>query len=177
MEKAIMLRKLHHSELQFKLALAVSTTCHSSNERALCYLGAFSWGKHVMDSEELSLTKENEKLASSILEHSATYLMTLQLDEILEKLFPNRFEHSNCCVQNGARIVHLIRNAFAHDPLSPAWLIPTYCKNKTFSVEGIISLNTTELNEKKLKRSDYGGQIALLRLLQYFRQLIEEDTL
>ena len=177
MEKAIILRKLHYSELQFKLALAVSTTCHSSNEPALRYLGAFSWGKHFMDSEELSLTIEEEKLASSTLELSATYLMTLQLDEVLEKFFSNRFEHSNCSVQNGAFIVHLIRNAFAHDPLSPTWLIPAYCKNKVFNVEGIISLNTNELNKKKLKRSHYGGQIALLRLLQYFSQLIAEDTL
>jgi hypothetical protein len=176
MDKSIMLKKLHHSGLQFKIALAVSATCHSSDKRALKYLGQFSYGKHSMAAKELSLTAEEEKMAAIIVEHSATYLMAVQLDEILEKLFPNRFEHSDRKVQDGARIVRLIRNAYAHDPLSPTWLkIPASWRNRILTVEDIISLDTNNLEGKKLERMDYGGPISLLRLLQYFGHLIEKE--
>jgi hypothetical protein len=175
-EKSIILKKLQHSELQFKIALAISATCHSSDARALNYLGQFSYGKHSMDAKELSLTAEEEKMAATIVEHSATYLMAVQLDEILEKLFPNRFEHSDRNIQDGARIVRLIRNAYAHDPLSPTWLkIPAPWRNQVLTVEGIISLNTNSLEGKKVERMDYGGPISLLRLLQYFGRLIQKE--
>jgi hypothetical protein len=176
MEKSVILKKLQHSELHFKIAIAVSATCYSSEARALNYLGSFSYGKHTMDTKELLLTAEEEKMAAVIVEHSATYLMAVQLDEILEKLFPNRFEHSNRRIQNGARIVRLIRNAYAHDPLSPTWLkIPSSWRNQVYNVDEIISLNTNNLEGKKLERMDYGGPISLLRLLQYFRCLIEKE--
>jgi len=175
MKKAVILKKLYYSELQFKLALAITTTC-TSDAIALHYLGTFSYGKHVMDAKELALTAEEERIASVILEHSATYLMALQLDEILEKLLSNRFEHGNNSIRNGSRIVRLIRNAYAHDPLSPMWLkIPASWKNQILKVDSIISLNTNGLEGKKLKRMDYGGPISLLRLLQYFKQVIDKE--
>jgi hypothetical protein len=176
MEKAVVSKKLYNCELQFKLALAVATTCHTSDARALHYLGTFSYGKHVMDAKELSLTAEEERVASVILEHSATFLMALQLDEILEKLIPNRFEHDDNSIRNGSRIIRLIRNAYAHDPLSPMWLkIPASWKNQVFKVDNVISLNTNGLEGKRLKRMDYGGPISLLRLLQYFKQVINKE--
>jgi hypothetical protein len=173
MEKMIALRKLQHSELQFKLALAVSATCLCSDENTMKYIGIFSYGKHTMEAKELSLSPEEEKLGAVILEHTATYLMILQLDEVLEKTFPNRFENDSS-IRDGACIVRLIRNAYAHDPLSPTWLkIPSSWRNQTFKVDGIIALDTKSLEGKKLERLDYGGPISLLRLLQYFRHLIE----
>ena len=173
MGKAIMLKKLHDSEIQFKLALAVWATCESSDERLLKYIGTFSYGKHIMSAKELTLTAEEEKRAAVILEHSATYFMALQLDDILIKLFPDPTRHQDANIRNGAQIIHLIRNAYAHDPLEPTWRIPHYCENQIITIEKIISLNTAGLDGKTLKQMDYGGPISLLRLVQYFEQVIQ----
>jgi hypothetical protein len=56
------------------------------------------------------------------------------------------------------------------------WLkIPASWKNQVFKVDNVISLNTNGLEGKRLKRMDYGGPISLLRLLQYFKQVINKE--
>lgn len=164
------------AQYQFKLALAVSMHCTSTQpENAFTYLGAFSYGKHVATLEELSLTPKEEKFAAAALEHSATYVMAVQIDTALQAVFPQRFSHQKTDIQQSAWIARLIRNAFAHDPLNPVWLTYPECDNKVFSVQEIITLNTAQLNGKSLQRMDYGGPLALLRLSEFVKnQLLYE---
>ncbi len=101
--------------------------------------------------------------------------MATQANSILEDLFPDRLEHQDDDIRNASQIIRLIRNAFAHDPFSPTWEISNPCKDKTFSIDNVISLNTHGLHGKKLNRMDYGGPIALLRLIQFIKELIQKD--
>lgn len=163
--------KLKHSELFFKFVLGVNlsiTTGHS-----LPYLETFSFGEHTLTKEDLELNRNQEKIGSSILEHVGTYVMILQLNKVLEDEWGhNRLESNDPIKRNLSQIVRLIRNAFAHDPFHPKWDISNSAKNQEFTISGILTLNTSGLHGKKVKRLDYGGLLALLRLLQFAQKLL-----
>lgn len=175
MDKERLINKLNYAELQFKLALAVSTTCVDSEESPLQYLTTFIHGEHTASEEELSLNKDQERFASVLLEHSATYLMVVQLNSVLGEAIPNRLQHPDKDIRDASQIIRLIRNAFAHDPFEPTWEIKPCWDNQIFEVKGIISLNTTELNGEKVKKKDYGGPIALLHLSQFIKELLNKS--
>jgi hypothetical protein len=162
---------------QFKLSVALRAHCASAQpENGLSYLEIFSFGKHVAGPEELSLTPEQEQFAAAALEHSATYVMAVQIDTALQAVFPHRFSHSCPEVQHSSWIARLTRNAFAHDPLNPIWLTYPECENKVYSIEGIISLSTSALKGKEVQRMHYGGPLALLRFAEFVKtQLICEE--
>jgi hypothetical protein len=122
-----------------------------------------------MKDEELALEKKQEELASTLLAHSATYLLAVQLDKFLDKVVSQALRESDQELASAWRISHLIRNAFAHDPLAPTWDIKQNLRNQLFRVRDIISLDTTELHGKPVLRHHYGGPLALLRLVQYIR--------
>lgn len=159
------------AELQYKLALAVETTATSSNDLHLNYLSTFSYGKHVIKERELMLTKENEKQASTLLVHSATYLLIVQLDKFLDKVLPETLKQNDADLNCAWRISHLVRNAFAHDPFAPIWTVSKRDRNRTYRVGNIISLDTSGLEGKPVLREHYGGPLALLKLVQYIRRL------
>lgn len=156
---------------QFKLAVAVRAHCTSSQPKnAFAYLDTLSFGKHVAHSKELSPTQDEEQFAAAALEHSATYIMAVQIDTALQPVFPQRLSHLREDVQQSAWIARLIRNAFAHDPLNPVWLTYPECENQIFSVQEIITLNTAQLKGKVLQRMDYGGPLALLRFSEFVKR-------
>ena len=167
-DKELARKKLDHIETLYKFVLGISGTC-ISDKLKISYYDVFVFGKHSTEKGELKLSKNEEKVASQILEHIATYTMMVQLNKIMEIKYPNRLQHSDINIRNASQIIRLIRNAFAHDPLEPVWQITQSCDNQIFQVGNIIKLDTTGLNGKKLKRMDYGGPLALLRLLQYVR--------
>ena len=43
--------------------------------------------------------------------------------------------------------VGMIRNAFAHAPLTPAWSIDPDCRDTVFEIVGVIELDSTGLDE------------------------------
>ncbi len=134
MDKERLIHKLHYAELQFKLALAVSTRCVDSEESPLQYLTTFIHGEHAASKGELYLTKEQERIASVLLEQSATYLMIVQLNSVLEDAIENRLRHPNKDIRDASQIIRLIRNAFAHDPFEPTWEITPCWDNKIFGL-------------------------------------------
>lgn len=164
------------AEMTYKLAHAIRLKCltNDSNTPTFDYLNTFSWGKHTATHENLSLSVKQEDYASSALLHCTTYTMLIQVDTALEKLIPNRFKHENSDIKTASCIARLIRNAFAHDPLYPSWLIDRKNKNKTYEIDGVISLSTIRLEGKKLSREQYGGPLALLRFSEYVRKNILE---
>jgi hypothetical protein len=156
------------AQQQFKLAVGVRAYCAEQNgKQAFNYLHSFSFGPHLADHEELALKEWQEQFAAAALEHSACYIMAIQVDKAFEELYPNRFEHENQTLVHSARIAKLLRNAFAHDCLNPKWIIPKVCKNTKYQVEKIIYLDTALLHDESLNRMHYGGPLALLRFSQY----------
>ncbi|MFA4935770.1 MAG: hypothetical protein WC568_08045 [Candidatus Methanoperedens sp.] len=162
--------KLEHAELFYKFALATSTTIQHSDVN-LQYYDTFSFLKHVVNKQDLELTKSEEKIGARILEFVGTYIMTLQLNKVLEDEWgKNRLQSKDKEIQNISQVVRLIRNAFAHDPLKPVWDISKSTMNKEFEIPNILTLKTHNLHGKRLDRKDYGGPLALLRLIQYIKK-------
>lgn len=102
--------------------------------------------------------------------------MAAQIREAIIDAVPNAKQHHDPEIQAAYQIARLIRNAFAHHPLYPTWSIDEDCRNRTFNVRDIISLDTTPLNSKRLDWRDYGGPLALLRLSQFVRYQILGDN-
>jgi hypothetical protein len=75
---------------------------------------------------------------------------------------------------SASRIAWLLRNAFAHNPFAPTWKVHGQHDNQTYAVKDVIVLKTSGLNGQLLKRSHGGGPLALLRLLQFTKRVVEE---
>lgn len=165
-------RLLTDAENQFKLAVGLQNLCANADSNVLTYARTWSFGMHIADHDELSLSPEAEERASGALVHCATYLLAVQLDSVLQEAISNRFNHSNSVISAAAWIARLIRNAFAHNPLYPVWKIDRKCRNKLIEIPGIIRLDTSGREGNCLKRMDYGGPLALLKLSSYVRQNI-----
>ncbi len=158
---------IDYAVLQFKLSLAFLTKRE--------YLGQFTWGQHTLESQDLELSPEEEELASSLFEHSATYILAIQVDSAFENLLPDRFNYSDIEIKSACVIARLIRNSFAHSPLAPIWLVPKAMRNQIFEVKNTIKLATTNLNNQPISRWDYGGPIALLKLANFSLRVIKSD--
>ena len=70
-------------------------------------------------------------------------------------------------IKSASWIARLIRNAFAHNPFDPVWIIQAECKNKQYEVPGTISLDTSSIDGKRLLRIHYGGPLAILKLSEF----------
>jgi len=134
------------AELQFKFALGISAAVISNDEPVCSELSVFSWGRHRTEPGELFLTKKQERLASSMVEHTATYAMAVQLDRALQDLLTDRFHHANADLRAASWIARLIRNAFAHDPLNPVWKVQPEAIDRRFVLDGVIELDTKALD-------------------------------
>ncbi len=162
---------LEAAEILLKFAFGISATFAANDRPRLNYLEAFSWGKHVSQKAELELTEKQERIAPIFLEHVATYLCAVQVDTAFQQVVPERFQHADPAIQSAAWIARLVRNAFAHNPFAPTWKLYPECENRLFSVPGVIELNTTGLHDKPVARRDYGGPLAILRLLWFAKEL------
>jgi len=157
---------LSNAILQFKFAFAV-TNLVDDRHFEFPYLGQFTWGHHARNHGQLKLSKDQEKLAASIFEHSATYILALQMDKALQDTVPDRFHSPDCDVRAAAWIARLIRNTFAHNPLAPIWDIPPEAQNKTYEVVTITKVTTDAVDGQPVKPLDYGGPLALLTLAEF----------
>lgn len=154
------------AETLFKLSFGI----HSSENFDL-YFPNFSWGKHLALKQELKLSKKQKEIAPLLLRHVAVYILATQLDSILGKTFNNRFQEKRKNIKNASWIIRLIRNAFTHNPFYPKWQFYNECNNHIFEVNKIIQLKTANLHGQVVKREDYGGPLALLRLSSFIRNL------
>lgn len=169
-----LIKRLDFAEKQFLLAIWVRGTVNDEEFRQ--NVVGVQWGDHSLGKNELVLSTEDRRIASSCMYHSATYLLAVVADTALEQCFLNRFDHNSTEVITASRIARLIRNAFAHDPFHPVWKIDNASIRQKFELQGLISLDATHLNGKKVERDDYGGPVALLRFVQFVRRLLVETT-
>ena len=173
MEKRSYIKLLDNAELQYKFALALNTKYNWLGEKMpkLVYYDQFAYGPYIVYKKDLELNKKQEQRAAMLLEHTVIYIMAVQIDTVLEKNIPDRFNHNNNDIRSGSCIIRLIRNTFAHNPFAPVWLIDRKFKNKVYSM-GEIEMDTSKLNNKPVKRLDYGGPLALLWLSKWAKKLI-----
>ena len=65
-------------------------------------------------------------------------------------------------------IVKQIRNAYAHDPIHPKWVIGNPNHRKTFQISEIgLAINLDDLNGHDFRVEDINGSVGLAKLLNY----------
>lgn len=165
---------LFTAELQFRLASAVNlaTTLRS---QPLDLRMEWTHGQEKVRYEEIALRMDQADFASHFLQNSATYLMAVAMKDAIRAIHTDPKNSSNSDVRSAYQISRLIRNAFAHAPFSPAWLIDQDCRSTILEVKNVIKLDTTGLEGQPFEWQQYGGPLALFRLCRFVRFEILKD--
>lgn len=166
--------RLFAAELQFRLASAVRLAV-TEKDQPLDLPKEWVHGKHRVYYDEVALRQDQADYAARNLQRSATYLMAVAIKDAIKATFSDPKTHGNSDVSNAYQVSRLIRNAFAHSPFDPTWSIDPNCRNRTFAVRDIVTLDTTGLNATKFNWRHYGGPLALFRLSQFTRFEILND--
>jgi len=165
---------LFTAELQFRLASAVrlATTLHT---QPLDLPTEWTHGKHGVKYDEIALRPEQADYAARFLHRSATCLVAVAIKDAIGATVNDPKNSTNSDVRSAYQIARMIRNAFAHAPMSPTWRIDKDCRDKVFKIPHIITLNTKDLHETPFDWRHYGGPLALFRLCGFVRIEILKD--
>jgi hypothetical protein len=167
--------RLFTAELQFRLASAVRLAT-TQNVQPLDIPLEWKHGGQSVKYAEMALRQDQADYAAFFLHRSATYLMAVAVKDAIGATVSDPKASSDIKVRDAYQIGRLLRNAFAHAPFSPTWRIDDDCKNRTFVVPDVISLDTTGLHGTAFDWRHYGGPLALLRLCQFVRTEILGDA-
>lgn len=168
------IQNLFTAELQFRLASAVRLAV-TGNRQPLDLPMEWTHGQHRVRYEEIALRQDQADYAACFLHRSATYLMAVAIKDAIWAAVPNPKLSSDSNVRAAYQIARLIRNAFAHAPFSPTWSIDRDCRDTTFAVADLITLDTRKLQGTTFDWRHYGGPLALFRLCRFVRIDILED--
>lgn len=166
---------LQIAELQFRLASAVRLAT-SSKKQPLVLPMDWTHGEHRVKYHEIALRQDQADFAAWNLHQSATFLMAVAIKDAIKSVVEDPKTSKVENIRSAYEISRLIRNAFAHAPFHPTWSIDPDCRDKIFTIKDIITLDTTELQDKTFNWRHYGGPLALFRLCQYVRYEILRDT-
>jgi hypothetical protein len=167
-------QQLFAAELQFRLASAVRLAV-TGNRQPLDLPIEWVHGQHRVRYEEIALRQDQADYAAGFLQRSATYLMAVAMKDAIRAAVPDPKKSSAPDVRAAYQIARLIRNAFAHAPFSPTWSIDPDCRDKTYAISDLITLNTTGLDGAAFDWRHYGGPLALFRLGRFVRTTILKD--
>lgn len=165
---------LFTAELQFRLASAVrlATTLKT---QTLDLPTEWSHGDHCVKYNALALRQDQADYAADYLHRSATFLMAVAMKDAIRAAVSDPKNSSDPAVRSAYQIARMIRNAFAHAPLSPTWSIDKDSRDQVFEIPDIISLDTKDLNGTPFDWRHYGGPLALFRLCRFVRIEILKD--
>ncbi|MBI4903354.1 MAG: hypothetical protein HY820_06955 [Acidobacteria bacterium] len=124
---------------------------------------------------ETALRQDQAEYAAHFLQRSATYLLAVAVKDAIRAAVSDPKASAESDVRAAYQIARVIRNAFAHAPLSPIWSIDSDCLNKTFEIADVVRSDTTGLHGKAFDWHDYGGPLALYRLAQFTRIQVLND--
>jgi hypothetical protein len=159
------------AERQFQLVLAVRFGC-TFGTQPLKVPRVIQYGRRVVTEDDVALTRDEADEAAAVLEHTATYTLSLQMVQAMKDAFVSPRKHGDQNVRAAFEISRLLRNAYAHQPFRPHWSIDPECQNQVYEAAGIARLNTTGLQGRPVRWQDYGGKLALFWLSRYVRSAI-----
>lgn len=165
---------LFTAELQFRLASAVRLAT-TLNAQPLDLPTEWTHGKHSVKYDEIALRPDQADYAAHFLHRSATFLMAVAMKDAIGATVNDPKISPDPDVRSAYQIARMIRNAFAHAPLSPTWRIDKDCCDRVFEIPDIITLNTKDLHETPFDWRHYGGPLALFRLCRFVRIEILKD--
>ncbi len=165
---------LFTAELQFRFASAarIATTMKL---QPLDLPMEWTHGRHRVTYDEVALRQDQADFAARNLQRSATYLMAVVMKDAIRAVVSEPKNSTDSNVRAAYQIARLIRNAFAHAPFSPVWSIDPNCRNITFSIPDIVTLDTTNIHGTTFDWRQYGGPLAMFRLCRFVRTEILKD--
>lgn len=170
------LNRLKLAEQQFRLACTVHLAV-TNGVQTLDVPVEWAFGRHRVSYEDFGLRPDQADYAALQLELTATFVVTGVIRDALVGLFENPKADQNPDVIASYQISRLIRNAFAHSMLYPLWSVDEDCRDRTFAIEDIISLNTAGLHGKALDWHDYGGPLAIFYFGRFVREVLLGDKI
>lgn len=170
-EKEKSLKCLILAEQQFRLACTVNLAV-CNQVQTLDVPVKWSFGKHIVSYEDFGLRPDQADYAASQLEMTATFVLVSAIRDALITFFPNPQTNNNQDVVSAYQISRMIRNAFAHNVVTPKWSIDKDCQNKIYEIKDIITLNTENLNNTYLEWPHYGGLLAIFYFGRYVRETL-----
>ncbi len=165
---------LFAAELQFRLASAVRLAT-TLEVQPLDLPMEWAYGKHRVTYEEVALRPDQADYAADFLHRSATFLMAVAMKDAILAVVHDPRTSSDASTRAAYQIARLIRNAFAHAPLSPKWSIDPDCRDKVFAVPDVIALDTTGIHGAAFDWRHYDGPLALFRLCGFVRTHVLKD--
>ena len=168
------LNRLKLAEHQFRLACTVHLAVFNGVQ-TLDVPVEWVFGKHRVSYEDFGLRPDQASQAASQLEMTATFVVAGVIRDALAELFDNPKAHENPDVVASYQISRMIRNAFSHSMLYPRWSIDSDCQNRVFTINHVISLDTTELHDKRAGWEDYGGPLAIYHFGRFVREVLLDD--
>ena len=188
---------LFTAELQFRLASAVRLATDLKRQ-PLDLPPEWSHGPHHVKYSEIALCQNQAEFSAGALQHSATLMMAVAIKDAIEAVVPTlpkavkkakkgidpvvrkviaetsdkAWRSSDNDVASAYHIARLIRNAFAHAPFEPVWMIRRDLQGKTMGIANVIELKTEGLNKTRFNLSHCEGPLALLKLCRFVRSSI-----
>jgi hypothetical protein len=165
---------LFTAELQFCLASAVRLAT-TLKVQPLDLPINWTHGNQRVEYAEIALRPDQAEFAACFLHRSATYLMAVAIKDAIQAVVPKPWQSPDADVAGAYQIARQIRNAFAHSPFAPTWMIDQGLRDKVFAVRDIIELKTAGLHGTAFDWRHYGGLLALYRLCRFVRIAILKD--
>lgn len=194
------IRYLFDAELQFRLTSAVRIAV-TGQRQPLDLPELWTHGNYEVRYEEIALRQDQAEYAAQVIQHSATLTMAVAVKDAIEAVAPSLSEsvrrngnQIHQAVDDAIRntnpkpwtvpddqvatayhVSRLIRNAYAHSPFAPQWMINNTLRDTVFVIPGVIELQTRGLNNTAFDWRHYGGLLGLYQLCRFTRFKVLND--
>jgi hypothetical protein len=187
------LNHLFDAELQFRLAAAVRIAV-TGQRQPLDFPEVWTHGFVSVNYDEMALRQDQAEMASQLVQHSTTLTMAVVVKDAIEAVVPilakairskasiltavsdavamstlKPWRIPDEQVATAYHISRLVRNAYAHAPFAPKWMIHEEIRTSTFSIPSVIRLDTNGLHNSCFDWQHYGGLLALYKLCRFTR--------
>jgi hypothetical protein len=159
------------AEHQFRLACTVNFAV-ANRAQTLDVPVEWVFGRHRVSYRDFGLRCDQAEWAAVQLEMTATCVLAGAIRDVIVEAFKNPKRDCNCDVVNAYQISRMIRNAFSHSMVTPRWSIDTDCQQRTFAINGVISVGTCNLHDKPLEWHDYGGPLGMFQFGRFVRECL-----
>lgn len=146
----------------------------------------FGWRTVRIDTGGPGLTIAPQKYSKEKLVDQSYNLMlgalgqtAIIVDEALDQKFGSKDPADTSELGSARSIIYQIRNAFAHEPLSPTWRIKDKYRKyrRVYTVHigsACVSFDGTALDGKNLKPADFGGFEGYIQMLKYCHEQVSK---
>ncbi|HMN74150.1 MAG TPA: hypothetical protein PKA55_19990 [Rhodoblastus sp.] len=172
-ERDQLVARLKIAEHQFRLACTVNLAV-ANEMQTLDVPVEWTFGNHRVSYQEFGLRRDQAELAAVQLEMTATFVVAATVRDAILAYFREPKNHSNLTIVAAYQISRMLRNAFSHSMVTPRWSIDDDCRSRIFSIDGVISLDTSHLHGQPVQWRDYGGPLSIFRFGRYVRESLLE---